>query len=185
MKEVDLAAYASDHLERIEAPDGGPGYRCAATLVDGTFLPCVLLASADSVTDLALRRLDESREDAKLPEQQRRWGHGFEYPNIVRTFVAAGNRVAPDLIAELEPSRYAIPLARLRETHGETSMSWTQFVGVMKDGAEFGFGTTFLMEFFDMPEGYRGDDIIEIRSHQRADPIHRERWYFTCYTGGI
>lgn len=185
MKEVDVGIFAREYLERIEAPDGGPGYRCAAILTDGTFLPCVLIASSDSVTNLAVRRFEESRADAKLPAGERRWGTGFEYPEIARNFVARGNRLNHEYIETLQRSRFAIPLERLRDVHGETSMSWTQFAAVMKDGEEFGFGTTFLTEFFDMPEGYGGDDIVEIISHKHVEPVYRERAYFTCYVKGV
>ncbi len=65
-------------------------------------------------------------------------------------------------IRELAPSPFAIPLARMREIKGETSMSWTAFTAAMSDGAEFRFGTTFLTEFFDMPPGYTATNIAKI-----------------------
>jgi hypothetical protein len=35
----------------------------------------------------------------------------------------------------------------------------------MKDGKYIGFGTRFLTEFFQMPDNYSTDDIIEIVNH--------------------
>jgi len=35
----------------------------------------------------------------------------------------------------------------------------------MKDGSHIGFGTTFYTEFFDIPDGYSANDIIEIINH--------------------
>jgi hypothetical protein len=109
----------------------------------------------------------------------------MQYEDIVRTFVTSGNRLNPYDIAHIEKSRYAIPLARLRDIQGETAMSWTQFSAVMRDGQEFAFGTTFLMEFFQMPDGYSGDDIVKIHSHAAGNPVHRERPYFVCHVNGL
>ncbi len=82
-------------------------------------------------------------------------------------------------------------------------MGWTGFVARMKDGNMFGFGTTFSFEFFDMPENYCVDDIVEIINHSyisesgelcshkapwhslaeipRAGKVYRERPFFECY----
>jgi hypothetical protein len=182
MDELDVIKFAEANLERIAGPHGGPAYRCAATLTDGVHLPCVLIASVDSQLELALRRFEETRLDGLKPKAERRFGHGMTYPDIVKTFTASNNCVRHFDIASLEPSRFVIPLARLGEVRGETSMSWTQFSVTMRDGAEFGFGTSFLMEFFDMPDGYSGDDIVSVHQH-RAGPgrTYRERPYFSCY----
>lgn len=169
----------------MEGPNGGPAYRCAAVLNDGLHLPCVLLVGLESVVSLARRRFEETRADARLPESKRKFGYGMQYEDIVRSFVASGNRVNSFDIAGLERSRFAIPLARLREVRGETRMSWSQFAAVLRDGHECAFGTSFLMEFFQMPEGYSGDDIVEIISHKAGQPLHRERPYFTCYVDGL
>ena len=182
MDELDIIKFAEANLERVVGPHGGPAYRAAATLTDGVHLPCVLIASVESHLELALRRFEEARLDGLKPEGQRRFGHRMAYRDIVETFTARNNCVRHFDIAKLERSRFAIPLARLREVSGETSMSWTQFSVVMRDGAEFGFGTTFLMEFFDMPDGYSGDDIASVHP-PRAQPgrTYRERPYFSCY----
>jgi hypothetical protein len=185
MDETEICEFARSELERIDSPYGGPAYRCSVVLKDGLTLPCVLLAGIDSVVELAQRRFRESLADSRLPKTQQRFGRGMRYKDIVRTFVASGNRVNSYDIAKLDKSRYAIPLCCLRDVKGETTMSWTQFTGVMRDGREFAFGTQFLMEFFEMPEGYSGEDIAKVVSHKGGDPIHRERPYFTCFVNGL
>jgi len=185
MEDADIGRFARSELERIEGPHGGPAYRCSGVLKDGLQLPCILLVGAESTVDLAIRRFEETRADARLPESKRKYGYGMQYADIVKTFVASGNRVNAYDIASLAKSRYAIPLVRLREVRGETSMSWTQFSAVMSDGREFAFGTSFLMEFFEMPDGYSGDDIAQIISHKAGKPTHRERPYFTCCVEGL
>jgi hypothetical protein len=189
MNESAIAEFAHRELEPIESVDGGPAFRCAAHLNDGVYLPCVLIAGVNARTTLAKSRFEETRLDALRPERDRRFGRGMTYDDIVRTFVATGNRVNSYDIARLERSRFAIPLARLREVRGETSMSWTQFTVVMHDGREFTFGTTYLREFFAMPDGYSGDDIATIRpaslGARPAGECFRERPFFTCYVDGL
>ncbi len=86
-------------------------------------------------------------------------------------------------------------------------MSWTGWVFEMNDGCKFNFGTTFLMEFFHLPEGYKFEDVAKIfngsflddtgevlsirdnrerwlkwtASDNKQHPLHRERPYFVCY----
>jgi len=182
---VDLAqivAFAKQGIEPIESAAGMPAYRCSAYLKDGLYLPCVLLASAASQVALASRRFDET----KAQERSGKAGHGMRYSDIVRTFAAGGNRLNDYDIERIEKSPFAIPLERLREVDGETSMSWTQFGAVMTDGKEFYFGTTFLTEFFQMPVGYSGEDIARIIPHRKGDgALYRERPFFTCFTQGL
>jgi len=180
--ELDIIKFAEANLERISGAHGGPAYRCAATMTDGLYLPCVVIASIEAHLELALRRFDETRADGLKPEGERRFGYGMSYPEIVATFTAKGNVLNHYDIARLEHSRFAIPLARLREVKGETRMSWTQFSAVMRDGNEFFFGTSFLTEFFQMPDGYSGDDVVRITPHAAGlGHTYRERPYFTCY----
>lgn len=187
MEPTDLISFAKANLEPMSLPRGGTGYRCAATLSDGVRLPCVLLASLEPYLDLAVRRFDETLADGQKPEGKRKFGYGMQYRDIVETFVAKGNRLSYADIASLAVSPFALPLARLQEVGGETRMSWTQFTAVMRDGREFGFATTYLTEFFDMPEGYSGSDVVSIiphKLHQGVHP-HRERSFFTCYVPGL
>jgi hypothetical protein len=185
MKESEIIEIVRKEFEETRGPYGGRAYRCAAVLNDGLYLPCMLLTNAESIVELALRRFEETRFDAALPEPERRFGKGGRYADIVQSFVANGNRLASYDIQRIEKSKFSIHAARMAEVHGETSMGWTQFTAVMRDGREFAFGTTYLMEFFSMPDGYTGDDVTAIISHKGGKPTYRERPYFTCFVHGL
>jgi len=69
-------------------------------------------------------------------------------------------------------------------------MAWTEFYAYMSDTKEFRFGTTFLIEFFDMPTGYTANDIVKIvpagrGEDSRQEHIYREKPFFTCYVEGL
>jgi hypothetical protein len=194
----NIAEYLSSGVEAFPDSAYGPGYRCSAHLIDGTFLPCVVLRSSGSTVQLASRRFEEERKGKGL---FRRKG---SYEEIVRSFIAAGNQVNSYDIARVEPSRYAIPMALLRQIHGETSMSWTGFVFQMTDGSCFAYGTTFRTEFFNLPEGYTFGDVERVHNHSyvsnsgevcslrdrmaehladyNASIVLREKPYFVCYS---
>lgn len=176
----------------------GDGFRCSAYLKDGTFLPCVMIRKSDVYVGLACRRLDEEKSGKSIFSKR-----DDGYRQIVKTFVAGGNRVNDYDIVSVEESRFAIPLTLLREIHGETSMSWTGFVFEMNDGRLFSYGTSFQVEFFDLPESYRFSDVAKVHNHAYVDfegsivslksdvlsvgkdyekvKIYRERPYFVCY----
>ena len=186
MKPEEIIAFAQSHLEVIPSHVEGLSYRCTAYLNDGLYLPCVLIASRRERVSLAVKRFQETQEDAKKPSAQRRWGHGMQYEDIVSNFAAKGNQVNSYDIARLERSAFAIPLSVLKQVKGETSMGWTQFTGVMQDGLEFSFGTSFHTNFFQMPDGYIADDIVQVFSHNRLPgQLFRERPFFVCYIEGI
>jgi hypothetical protein len=165
----------------------GLGVRCSAYLTDGTHLPCVLLASPTYRLKLALRRFRETRS----------WlfrRRDFPYEQVVESFVITGNRVNYFDIERVDKSPYAIPKERLAEIRGETSMSWTEFTVVMDDGEQFPYGTHYLMEFFEMPQGYSGDRIRKIIPQDIGKPqfrgrtdirVYRERPYFVCFVEGM
>ena len=44
----------------------GPGYRCSAELLDGTFLPCVMIRRRKFIVELAERRLAEEKGGAGI-----------------------------------------------------------------------------------------------------------------------
>ena len=182
MRAEEIIAFVKKHIEPLPADRPyGERYRVAATQTDGTFLPCVVIQSACRTVDLALRRLEDTRTSSDP---------NMDHRAIVTSFATRGNRVNGDDIRELSHSSFAIPLPRMKEIRGETSMSWTEFYAVMKDGTEFRFGTSFLIEFFDMPSGYSAADIVNIipavrgeaARHERA---YRERSFFTCYVDGL
>jgi hypothetical protein len=175
----------------------GEGYRCSVYLNDGTHLPCVMLRKSSPATELAMRRFKQEKKADGL------FRSGNSYENIVKLFVTSGNRVNSYDIVKIEASRYAIPLSLLRQIEGETTMSWTGFVLAMRDGKLFAFGTTFLAEFFNLPNGYAFTDVISVHNHSyisgngelksltqgmSAQPsdydtslVYRERPYFVCY----
>ncbi len=189
--------YLKSSVEPIPDPAYGNGYRCCAYLTDGTYLPCVMLRESRRVVNLALRRFEQEKTGKGV------FRIANPYETIVQTFVASGNRVNHYDIARVEPSRYAIPPNLLKQIHGETSMSWTGFVLEMRDGKLVAFGTTFSMEFFDIPDGYSFSDVVIVHNHSYVSPngepkslvqgitqrpsdydpslVHRERPYFVCY----
>jgi hypothetical protein len=134
-----------------------------------------------------MRRFKETVADNRWsPIRRQRRFVNMTYPDIVGTFAATGNHIDPYDIASLEPSPFAIPAERLAEVQGESSMAWTQFTGIMSDGSEFTFGTTFLVEFFQMPAGYVATDIAGIVSHkQSSKEVFRERPFFRCFVEGL
>lgn len=194
----NIAEYLKSGVEEFPDSNFGPGYRCSAYLTDGTFLPCVMLRSSVSTIQLALRRFEEEKKGRGV------FGNKGGYERIVKTFVAGGNRVNSYDISRVEPSRYAIPRALLRQIHGETTMSWTGFVFEMNDGRMFSFGTTFSAEFFSLPELYGFADIKTVHNHSYVSKtgelkslregytetpndydyssVFREKPYFICYT---
>lgn len=160
----------------------GNVYRCAARLTDGLFLPCVAVRSSEPNVDLALRRFEETRADAALPVHERRFSARMQYRDVVRSFITSGSSVDWYLISSLEPSDFALDPERLGEIRGETSMGWTRFVCVMRDGSEFAFGTPWNIEFFFMPPGYTARDVVRILPDEaRGEPVYKDRPFFTCY----
>jgi hypothetical protein len=94
----------------------------------------------------------------------------------------------------------------LKQIHGETTMGWTGWVFRMKDGRLFSYGSTFNMEFFQLPEGYGFSDVAEVVNHAFVGPtgsvlplqqgaglppnyphssVLRERVFFTCAVDGL
>ena len=188
MKPEEIAKFIKKNIEPLPAIEPyGIRYRVSASLNDGTSLPCVVIEPVKNIVKLAMRRFEEEKKGGV--KAILRGGKG-DYPEIVKSFVAGGNRVNHYDIASIEDSRFAIPLSRLKEIKGETAMGWTEFYAIMKDGKEFRFGTTFLTEFFDMPSGYSATDIEKVvpairGEAPRQENIHREKPFFTCYIDRI
>lgn len=44
-------------------------------------------------------------------------------------------------------------------------MGWTAFVARFEDGRMLGFGTSWNLEFFNLPPNYNVEDIVEIINH--------------------
>jgi hypothetical protein len=199
----DMDKRFQDILSNVEPlPDSihGPRYRCALTLNDGTHIPCAILQSKAKLIELAKRRIKEEMSGSG------RIGGPDPYGQVLSAFVAGGNRVNDYDVASASPSRYAPPLTLLRQIHGETTMAWTGWVFEMKDGNRFAYGSSFTMEFFDLPQGYSFDNVTKVHNHSflskdgalvdlergamlpvgySRDSLLRERVYFTCNIDGI
>jgi hypothetical protein len=190
-------------IESVEPlPDSiyGPRYRCSLTLKDGTVLPCAVIQSKHRLVELAKRRIKEEMKGRGVFRGEDPYG------NIISTFVARGNRVNDYEVASASHSRFAIPVALLSQIRGETSMGWTGWVFRMRDGKHFSYGTSFYMEFFQLPDGYEFTDVEEVINHSAVDTegrvmslargaprsdasrpatVFRERVFFTCAVDGV
>lgn len=187
-------------IEPISDSIYGPRYRCSLTLNDGTQIPCAVLQSKAKQIELAKRRIKEEMSG------RGKIGGPDPYGQIISVFAAGGNRINEYEVASVAPSPYAPPLALLSEIHGETTMAWTGWVFEMKDGNFFAFGSSFSMEFFNLPEGYSFADVVKVHNHSflsdsgdlislergarlpenyRPGKIFRERICFTCYIDGV
>lgn len=189
-----------DSLQITDDSIYGRMYRGAARLKDGTLLPCLTLQPKSKLVDLAKRRIkEEMRHKGYL-------GGDDPYGQIVSNFVCGGNRVNDYDIAEVMPSKYAIPNDLRQQIHGETFMSWTGWVFEMSDGKLFPYGSSFSFEYFDLPEGHSFDDVAAVHSHSflgesgelkslgqgmlppedyNMDNLLRERVYFSCAVDGL
>jgi hypothetical protein len=192
-----IAEYLATGVEPIADSIYGNGYRCSVFLKDGTFLPCVMLRKSGPLVALAKKRFEDERRGKGI------FRSGDGYNMVLETFVASGNRVSDYDISTIEPSKYAIPISLLSQIEGETSMSWTGFVLEMNDGTFLAFGTSFLAEFFNIPEPYTFGDVRRVHDHSYVSKggqlaslkhgmaeqpgdhevarVHRERPYFLCY----
>jgi hypothetical protein len=149
----------TDEVEPIRDSIYGSLYRCSLTLKDGTFLPCSVIQSKARLVELAKRRIREELAG------RGRLGGADPYGQIVESFVAKGNNVNDYDVASASPSRFAIPVSLLSQIRGETTMSWTGWVFRMRDGRCFSYGSSFLMEFFHLPDGYDFSDVTEVINH--------------------
>lgn len=91
-------------------------------------------------------------------------------------------------IAAVERSRFALPaglVEGLCQT-GETRMSWVSFVGRMRDGTEHWFGSSYHLEFFEMPQGYSADQLVEIFPHRSlTGQCYEALPFFECFVEGL
>lgn len=200
MDTEDIISFLHKNIQPLYDSMEGNGYRVAAYLKDGTYLPCVRFLNPAKRVELAMKRFAEEQQESSLDNQA-----GYE--DMVETFVTKGNLLNEYDIDRIEISPYAIPIEILVQIRGETTMSWTGFCLKMKDGKVFGFGSQFLFQFFQMPEGYAGTDIVEVINHSYINTsgevkthsvpffnwpkdydekaVHRERPYFDCYVKGL
>ncbi len=152
IRAAEVAKFVRDSVEPLVDSIYGNRYRCAAYLLDGTYLPCVVFQSKKMQMELFLRRM-----------KQLRW-HPSQKKSVIETFVTGESRVAYYDLKSVELSPFAWPTAILETIHGETVMGWTAFVAEMKDGTMYSYGTDFRFEFFELPKGYSHRDIAKIHS---------------------
>jgi len=182
MEQKEIIRWIRTEQEPVPDLCGRNAYRSAAYLKDGVHLPCVLLREARAHTELALARFEESRKGG-VADPRNLSDH---YPNVVKHFVTEGNQVDLYDIARIEPSPYAIPFSLLSQMGDETSMGWTQFAVLLDEGTEVSFGTSYLNEFFDIPEGFSWDRVTKVVPHRsRTKPVYRERPFFTCFVDKV
>jgi hypothetical protein len=184
-----LKSFLREKIESLSDATHGRRYRASVRLTDGTHLPCVIFQDRKYQVELALRRF----KDLKWRKE--------EYKRVVGTFVSKGSHVSDWQIAEVSPSPFAWPLSLLKVIHGETAMSWTSFVAEMQDGSLHSYGTTFSTEFFDLPPGYKYEDIGNIKTGMvysanrgltnysldalNEAVVYRELIFFTCFVDGL
>jgi hypothetical protein len=199
----EIIKFLKDNIQPYPDEGYGQGYRASAYLTDGTFIPCVMFRNPATLVNLAIRRFNEEQSGKSILGKSRVQA----YRQIVKAFVAAGNRINYYDVAEVERSINALPLHILQQIKGETTMSWTGFVLRMKDNKCFGFGTRFLNAFFQMPENYSPDEVVEVINHSYVsktgqvcshkvpffdwptnydnDVVHHERAYFDCFIDNL
>jgi hypothetical protein len=182
-------------VEPFEDSFYGSRYRCSLTLNDGTYIPCAVIQSKQKLVELAKRRIREEIDGKGC------LGGADPYGQIVSSFVTGGNRINDYDVISATPSPFAIPLALLHQIHGETTMAWTGWVFEMSDSSMFSYGSSFSMEFFQLPDGYSFRDVAKVHNHSYVGkngkllplqqggclpddykdiPLLRERVYFTC-----
>lgn len=198
----NIIRFLKDNIEPLNDSIYGLSYRASAYLTDGVYLPCVIFRNPKSTVNLALRRFKEEQKGKGIFGKS-----AASYFKIVEHFVTSGNQINDYDIEKVEKSKYAFPISTLKQIRSETTMGWTGFAAKMKDGKYFGFGTRFLTDFFQMPDNYSTEDIIEIVNHSyvskngeihshnvpflkfpddwEKDMIYRERPYFVCYIDNL
>lgn len=169
----DIIKFLKNNIEPMEDNAYGQGYRAAAYLTDGTYLPCVMFRNPKTIVNLAIKRFKEEQSGKSIFAKSSNIG----YTDIVKNFVASGNCVNEYDIAKVELSKFAFQLHTIKQIRGETKMGWTGFVAKMKDGKQYAFGTDWHVAFFDMPDGYYPDDIVEIINHTYIDKDNKLKSY--------
>lgn len=88
-KTEDIIKFLKDHIEPMEDNSYGLGYRAAAYLTDGTYLPCVIFRNPSTVVNLAIRRFKEEQSGKSIFTKS----SGLGYYDIVKNFVTNGDCV--------------------------------------------------------------------------------------------
>jgi hypothetical protein len=203
LSETNIIKFLHDNIEPLEDHIYRLGYRVSVTLKDGTFLPCVIFRHSTTYVNVAIERFGEKQSNQNIA------AHSPEsaYRETVKSFIVRGNCISKYDVAKIDKSRFAFPVNILKQIRGETSMSWNALVARFKDGRQLSFGTTWHLEFFDLPESYYADDIIDIVNHSyllktgevvghhssfdratrknEMEKIHGDRLFFECFIDNL
>jgi len=179
-----LNALANLGIEEVPPEFGGPGFRCAARLNDGTHLPCVLVQPIGPYAD---------RRREMIEAEFRGEGSYALFPDPLRESIKSelnwSNRVASHHIARIEPSRFAIPISLLKQVRGETAMSFWLFALETAEARRFSFTGGHLAEmlFFDLPDDLQFSDFVSVRNVDRNKRLPKcegnfvARMFFDCF----
>lgn len=177
MEEEYIREYLKNNIKPNADVYSRVSYRTSAYLNDGAYLPCVIFRKSADIVDLAIRRFDEER--GKLLKKT------ISHRKIVEHFVTKQNCINSYDIGRIEKSPFALDTKFYEKiwSASETRMSWISFTATMDDDKEFWFGTPYNIEFFEMPEGYGADRVIEIHPHNALSTgtYLRYKPYFDCY----
>jgi hypothetical protein len=170
-------------IEEVPQEFGGPGFRCAAWLKDGTYLPCVFVQRIGPYAD---------RRREMIEAEFRGVGSHKLFPDPVRESIKGeliwSNRVACHHIDRIEPSRFAIPMSLLEQVRGETAMALWLFALETADERRFGFtgGHLAQMMFFDLPNDVQFSDFVNVCNVDRNKRLPKcegsfsARIFFDC-----
>ncbi|MEA5115407.1 MAG: hypothetical protein VB050_15435 [Geobacteraceae bacterium] len=181
MKDTDIVNFLKSNIIPLDDVIFGKRYRASAFLKDGSYLPCVVFQSKNRLIDLAMKRLEETKNDKR------------QYRMVVEAFISNGSFVSSYDITRVEASMFALPTNLINKIIGETVMGWTEFIVEMHDGKKFPYGTSFSIDFFELPDDYEIKDIKEIHkknllTQQQPEnnaKYYREKPFFTCLLDGL
>jgi len=199
-RKESIIRFLKDNIEPYDDELYGLCYRASAYLTDGTYLPCVIFRNRESRVNYANKVIRN--------RQINKWFSSKSVKNsndrIYEGLVVGDNQISFEDINKVEKCKYAFPCSLLKQI-GEIALFFVRgFVAKMKDGKYVGFRTDARTEFFDMPDEYSGDDIIEIindcyvyengqikiRKQKELDDnevfykdadLYREKPFFICY----
>jgi len=177
MKEMEVVEFLKKNIEPLTKKSYGSGYMASVTMADRTFFPCVIfhIYTLQEIID----GVREHREYV-TEEMKKKYNKEFVPQKTVEEMAAekiSKYKSDPIKLADIikvEKSRFAFPPAIIEKVCCGGKMCGADFVAKMKDGKYFGFHTVFTVNFFEMPDGYCGEDIIEIINDRKVDEKSNE-----------
>jgi hypothetical protein len=171
-------------IEEVPAEFGGPGYRCAAWLKDGTYLPCVFVQRIGPSADRLRKVIDE---------ELRGQGSYKLFPDPVREQLkwqlCHPNQIAAYQIDRVEPSPFAIPISLLEQVRGEVASYLWLFALETVSGRRFQFAgqDPSTMIFFELPADIQFSDFVRVinpnarRRLPKCEATIHQRLFFQCF----